>query len=74
MSGFTLEFDAARKIAQGLGVYLEKSPSVVEVKGDTAKLLSVAERVKYLFGKDAETTVTGKTPRKERACPTIALR
>ena len=56
----------SRKIAQGLGVHLEKSPSVVEVKGDTAKLLSVAERVKYLFGKDAETTVTGKTPRKKK--------
>ena len=66
VSGFTLEFDAARKIAQGLGIHLEKSPSVVEVKGDTAKLLSVSERVKYLFGKDAETTVTGKTPRKKK--------
>lgn len=66
VSGFTLEFDAARKIAQGLGVHLEKSPSVVEVKGDKAKLLSVAERVKYLFGKDAETAVTGKTPRKKK--------
>lgn len=66
VSGFTLEFDAARKIAQGLGVHLEKSPSVVEVKGDTAKLFSVVERVKYLFGKDAETTVTGKTPRKKK--------
>ena len=66
VSGFTLEFDAARKIAQGLGVHLEKAASVVEVKGDTAKLLSVAERVKYLFGKDAETTVTGKTPRKKK--------
>ena len=66
VSGFTLEFDAARKIAQGLGVHLDKASSVVEVKGDTAKLLSVAERVKYLFGKDAETTVTGKTPRKKK--------
>lgn len=66
VSGFTLEFDAARKIAQGLGVHLEKAASVVEVKGDTAKLLSVAERVKYLFGKDAETAVTGKTPRKKK--------
>lgn len=66
VSGFTLEFDAARKIAQGLGVHLEKSPSVVEVKGDKAKLLSVAERVKYLFGKEAETPVTGKPPRKKK--------
>ena len=66
ISGFTLEFDAARKIAQGLGVHLEKAASVVEVKGATAKLLSVAERVKYLFGKDAETHITGKQPRKKK--------
>ena len=66
VSGFTLEFDAARKIAQGLGVHLDKASSVVEVKGDTAKLLSVAERVKYLFGKEAESTISGKTPRKKK--------
>lgn len=66
VSGFTLEFDAARKIAQGLGVHLDKASSVVAVKGETAKLLSVTERVKYLFGKDAETAVTGKTPRKKK--------
>jgi len=51
--GFFLEFDAARKIAQGLGVHLEKSTSIVEVKGDKARLLPVAERVRYLFGKEA---------------------
>ena len=43
-SGFVLEFDAARKIAQGLGIHLDKSPSIVEVKGDKARLLPVAER------------------------------
>jgi hypothetical protein len=53
-SGFVLEFDAARKIAQGLGVHLEQSDSIVEVKGDTARLLPVAERMKYLFGKTAD--------------------
>lgn len=36
-AGFALEFDAARKIAQGLGVHLEKSESIVEVKGDKAE-------------------------------------
>jgi adenine-specific DNA methylase len=51
-AGFALEYDAARKIAQGLGVHLEKASSVVEVKGDTARLLSVAERTKHLFGKE----------------------
>ena len=34
-----LEYDAARKIAQGLGVHLEQIESVVEVKGDKARLL-----------------------------------
>ncbi|MFG0331695.1 MAG: DUF1156 domain-containing protein [Phycisphaerales bacterium] len=53
-SGFVLEFDAARKIAQGLGAHLEKMPSVVEVKGDKARLLSVAERMRHLFGKDSD--------------------
>ena len=51
-AGFTLEFDAARKIAQGLGAHLEDLGPVVEVKGDQARLLSVAERTRHLFGKD----------------------
>lgn len=53
VSGFVLEFDAARKIAQGLGVHLEKSESIVEVAGDKARLLPVAERTRYLFGQEA---------------------
>jgi putative DNA methylase len=57
VSGYALEFDAARKIAQGLGVHLEKSESIVEVKGDKARLLAVSERTQYLFGKD---TTDGK--------------
>jgi hypothetical protein len=52
--GYTLEFDAARKIAQGLGVHLERSESIVEVKGDKARLLPVAARTRHLFGKDAD--------------------
>jgi adenine-specific DNA methylase len=50
-AGFLLEFDAARKIAQGLGARLDELESVVEVKGDKARLLAVVERTKYLFGK-----------------------
>lgn len=53
-SGFVLEFDAARKIAQGLGAHLEKLIDVVEVKGDKARLLAVAERAKSLFSKNAD--------------------
>jgi hypothetical protein len=64
-TGFVLEFDAARKIAQGLGVHLEKASSVVEIKGDTARLLSVAERTKHLFGKEGDDDA-GKTRRKKK--------
>jgi len=62
-SGFSLEFDAARKIAQGLGIHLERSESIVEVKGDKARLLGVAERTKHLFGKDAD---AGPAPKKKK--------
>ncbi|MBI4814841.1 MAG: DUF1156 domain-containing protein [Deltaproteobacteria bacterium] len=48
--GFVIEFDAARKIAQGLGARLEELTSVVEVKGDKARLLPVSERSRHLFG------------------------
>ncbi len=50
-SSFILEYDAARKIAQGLGVNLEQCQSLVEVKGDKARLLPVSERTQALFGK-----------------------
>ena len=49
---FSVEFDAARKIAQGLGAHLEDLGRVVEIKGDQARLLSVAERTRHLFGTD----------------------
>jgi putative DNA methylase len=52
LSGFVLEYDAARKIAQGLGAHLERLGSLVQVKGDQARLLPVAERARHLFGKD----------------------
>jgi hypothetical protein len=64
VAGFVLEFDAARKIAHGLGIHLERIPSVVEVKGDKARLLPVAERTKYLFGKDAAEPAPAKKPKK----------
>lgn len=51
--GYVLEYDAARKIAQGLGGHLEQLGTVVEVRGDKARLLSVFERRKYLLGKPA---------------------
>lgn len=56
--GYTLEYDAARKIAQGLGAHLENMHHLVEIKGEKATLLSAGARTRYLFGKDA-----GDTPR-----------
>lgn len=53
-AGFTLEFDAARKIAQGLGANLESLSHLVEIAGDQARLLAVSERTQHLFGKDQE--------------------
>lgn len=59
--GYLLEYDAARKIAQGLGAHLESLASLIEVKGETARLLPVAERTRRLFGKDeAETPSTSR--------------
>ena len=66
MAGFVLEYDAARKIAQGLGIHLEKLPNLVEVKGDKARLLSVAERVKTLFGKATEAEAKAKKAKKQK--------
>ena len=72
VKGFTLEFDAARKIAQGLGVHLEQSASFVEVKGDTARLLPIAERTKHLFGKDAEAgPAAGRKAKKKPKQPSL---
>jgi len=52
VAGFVLEYDAARKIAQGLGAHLEDLESLVEVSGEQARLLPVGERARTLFGKD----------------------
>jgi len=50
--GYSLEYDAARKIAQGLGCHLENLSHLVEFKGEKATLLSAAARARYLFGKE----------------------
>jgi adenine-specific DNA methylase len=62
-TGFALEYDAARKIAQGLGAHLEALSSLVEVSGETARLLPVGERARHLFGKDEGQVTTAKKKR-----------
>jgi hypothetical protein len=66
LSGFVLEYDAARKIAQGLGANLEELDSLVEVKGDKARLLPVAERTKALFGREESAAATKKAKKKAK--------
>jgi hypothetical protein len=61
--GFMLEYDAARKIAQGLGAYLEDLGSLVEVSGEQARLLTVGERARYLFGKDEGRVISNRKKR-----------
>lgn len=71
-SGFALEYDAARKIAQGLGAHLEDLRNMVEVSGETARLLPVAERMAYLFGKDqAEEVLQPKRKKKPEQQPDL---
>ena len=68
-TGFVLEYDAARKIAQGLGAHLEDLGSLVEISGETARLLPVGERARHLFGKDE-----GKvTPQRRKREPQMDL-
>lgn len=69
--GFILEYDAARKIAQGLGAHMEKLRTLVEVSGETARLLPVAERAIFLFGKEAGQEPARK--RKKETSPQLSL-
>lgn len=64
--GYVLEFDAARKIAQGLGAKLEELTHVVAVKGDKARLLPVSERAAYLFGKSDAVPVGRKAKKRQQ--------
>ena len=59
LAGFKLEYDAARKIAQGLGAELENLSHLVEVSGDQARLLPVAERTRHLFGRNRKSGAPG---------------
>jgi len=65
-TGYSLEFDAARKIAQGLGAHLEQLAKVVAVKGSVARLLSIRERIPHLFGNAAGKEPAAKPPKKPK--------
>ena len=67
VGGFVLEYDAARKIAQGLGAHLEQLASLIEVKGATARLLPVAERTRSLFQKGEAAAPIGRGKAKKKS-------
>jgi hypothetical protein len=71
--GFTLEYDAARKIAQGLGAHLEQLESLVEIKGDKARLRRVAERARFLFGKKEAYVMGQAKPKKSQQMDFFSL-
>jgi len=66
VGGFVLDYDAARKIALGLGAHLEQLTSLIEVKGSTARLLPVGERTGSLFRKGETFTPLGRAKSKKR--------
>ncbi len=70
--GFSLEYDAARKIAQGLGAHLEDLRALVEIKGDQARLLAVSERTAHLFGKE-QASAPESTGRKKKKSEQLDL-
>jgi putative DNA methylase len=72
IAGFVLEFDAARKIAQGLGANLDKLSSLVEIKGSTARLRSVTERGRFLFDKNVGELQATK-PRRNNKLQQLAM-
>lgn len=52
-TGYTMEYDAIRKLAQGLGVNLDnlnRPNGIITIKGGTATLNSITSRSQYLLG------------------------
>jgi len=65
-SGYALPYDDARLIIQVFGAHedrLRRPGGILEVKGNTARLVAVAERRRFLFGQDSR---GGETSRRRR--------
>jgi putative DNA methylase len=72
INGYAMEFDTARKIAQGLGVHLDKLSTLIEIKGSIARLRSVRERTRFLFNKQVD-DLSLTRPRKREKMQQLAL-
>jgi adenine-specific DNA methylase len=68
-TGYILEFDVARKIAQGLGANLDALDNVVQVQGGTARLLGVGERAALLAPDGVATPQPAKKRKSQLALP-----
>ena len=74
-AGYALPYDDARLIIQALGAHedrLKRPGGILEVKGNTARLLPVAERRRFLLG--AQDVGAGRVPspeRRRKAQPTL---
>jgi hypothetical protein len=66
LRGYGLPYDDARLVIQGLGAHEDslKRSGILEVKGETARLVSVAERRRFLMGKEEGTTQPRRRGRK----------
>jgi len=65
-AGYALPYDDARLILQALGAHeesLRRPGGILEVKGNTARLVPVAERRRRLFGAEGQ----GERPRRHRS-------
>jgi adenine-specific DNA methylase len=71
-NGYAMVYDTARKLAQGLGVHLEKVSTLVEIKGSTARLRSLQERARFLFTKGAN-DLSLATPRKKAKLQQLSM-
>ncbi|MDK2960101.1 MAG: putative methylase [Bacillota bacterium] len=68
-SGYALPYDDARLIIQALGAHedrLKRPGGILEVKGDTARLLPVAERRRFLLGDHPALPAHGRLPTGQR--------
>jgi SAM-dependent methyltransferase len=70
LSGYALPYDDARLIIQGLGAHedeLRRPGGILEVKANTARLLAVDERRRFLFGEASKGEETSHRRRRGQA-------
>ncbi len=73
-SGYTLPYDDARLMIQALGAdeaRLKRPGGILEVKGNKARLLPVAERRRWLLGQAEAGSVGSRPRRRRRTQPTL---